>query len=87
MYVGIHGHAVYDNTKLKISNNYGKPISFYNNVPFIFKCFHDKEHVLRHEKALSEYRTRKLPDGQNVFLSFYVLLLLLLLRLLLLQTS
>ena len=46
----------------------GKLISLYNNVPFIFECFHDEQHTQWRQKALRKYRTRKSPDGQNVFL-------------------
>ena len=55
----------------KIAQNLinGKLISLYNNVPFIFECFHDEQHTQWRQKALRKYRTRKSPDGQNVFLS------------------
>ena len=40
-------------------------------MPFIFKCFHDKQYAQWHKKALRKYQTRKSPDSQNVFLSFF----------------
>ena len=49
-----------------ISKN-GKLLILYNNVPFIFWCFHDEQHAQWHKKALQKYRTRKSPDDQNVF--------------------
>ena len=44
-------------------------VSLYNNIPLILKCFHDEQHAQWCEKALWKYRTRRLPDSQNIFLS------------------
>jgi len=51
-------HAIYDGTK---NFRYGKLISLYNNVPFIFECYHDEQHALewckkRHESIEAESR-------------------------------
>jgi len=48
-----------------------KCTSIYNNVLFIFECFHDEQHTQWHKKTLWKYRTRKSPGSQNVFLSFF----------------
>ena len=63
----------------KISQNLknSKLISFDNNVPFNFKCFHDQQDSQWREKASQRYQTNNLQNGPNVFLllsSFFFLL-------------
>ena len=55
----------------KISPNLrnGTLISLYNNIPFIFECFHDQQDSSRREKPSRKYHTRYSQNGQIVFLS------------------
>ena len=46
-------------------------VTLYNNVPFIFECFHDQKYAQWCEKAFQKYQTRKSPNGQNVLLSLF----------------
>jgi len=58
---------------IKISPNLknGELVSLYDNVPFIFECFHDQQDSQWREKASWRYQTRNSQNGQNVFLSFF----------------
>ena len=62
---------------LKIS----KTVKLYYNVVFIFECFHGEKHAQWHERSPQKCRTRKSPDGQNIFSFFFFFLFLLLLLL------
>ena len=57
------------------SNKISKTISLYNkpynNIPFIFECFYDKQHAHWRKKASRKYQTRKSPDSQIGSLSFF----------------
>ena len=54
----------------EISQNikYGKLISLYNNVPFIFECFHEQQDSQWHEKASQRYQTKNSQNGPNFFI-------------------
>ena len=56
----------------KISPNLrnGTLISLYNNIPFIFECFHDQQDSSHREKPSRKYHTRYSQNEQIVFLSF-----------------
>ena len=47
----------------------------YDNVLFIFECFHDQQDAQWREKASRKYQTRSSQNGRNVFLSFFFFLL------------
>ena len=57
----------------KISQNLknGELISLYDNIVFIFECFHDWQDSQWHEKASRRYQTRNSQNGPNVFLSSF----------------
>ena len=45
--------------------------SLYNNVPFIFECFHGQQDSQWCEKASQRYQTNNSQNGPNVFLSSF----------------
>ena len=51
----------------KISQNLknGQLISLYNNVPFIFECFHDQQYSQLCKKASQKYHTKNPQNGPN----------------------
>jgi len=57
---------------IKISPNLknSKLISFYDNVLFIFECYHDQQNSQWREKALRKYPTKQQQNGQIVFFFF-----------------
>ena len=60
---------------IKISPNLknGELISLYDNVLFIFECFHDQQDSQWREKASRKYPTQQQQNGQIVFLlSFFL---------------
>jgi len=61
----------------KISQNLrnSKLISLYNNLPFIIKCFHDKQHAQWHEKHCESSEPESCQTDKMLF--FHILLLLL----------
>ena len=59
---------------IKISPNLknGELISLYDNILFIFECFHDQQDSQWREKASRKYPTKQQQNGQIVFLlSFF----------------
>jgi len=46
----------------------------YDNVPFIFECFHDQQDSQWHEKAPWKYQNRKSSNTQIFFSSFFFFL-------------
>ena len=55
---------------IKISPNLknGELISLYDNILFIFECFHDQQDSQWREKASRKYPTKQQQNGQIVFL-------------------
>ena len=60
---------------IKISPNLknGELISLYDNILFIFECFHDQPDSQWHEKASWKYPTKQQQNGQIVFLLLLLL--------------
>ena len=48
----------------------GKLVSLYDNLPFIYECFMTYNTPSSAKKTSRKYKTRKSPEGQNVF-SFF----------------
>ena len=67
--IGIARTRIYDNIlkSLQISKN-RELISLYDNILFIFKCFHDQQGSQWREKASRKYPTKQQQNGQIVFL-------------------
>ena len=59
--------------KISLNLKSGELISLYDNILFIFECFHDQQDSQWREKASRKYPTKQQQNGQIVFLSSFFL--------------